>query len=217
MGKLIEFPTGNTPDGYPSFDEFQDVIEAPRTSELIQVSLDDICQTSHESKERIRTGQVFARRMESPILEMGTVFPHPQKANLIITHENFPAHLIDSGIERQEALRLAATSVGAFSVICQWYRGLRRDQNERMTRLAQRKEYLPNYPRLWDGTAFNPTLEKQDPFTIIHRMAARVALESSVVRDFDTNAKPPLPVHIASLLDPFNELQVRSLHQIAGR
>lgn len=202
-GNLITYP------------QFAEILDRNQTTENVQQTMDKVTKTSPGKRNHIIVQKPKYERLDTE-LPMGTLQPHPKKRGFVAVHEGFPQALVDEGMDKQEALLLAASNVIAYGALLGWVRNLRDSQKQAAERTAVRSQMLPKYNSLWSIDSYDPRYGMQSMHVVIHRAAARIALDSAGIRDFDPSSRPPFPVHIAALADPFTASQVDQLHAIVG-
>ncbi len=138
----------------------------------------------------------------------GVMYGLPNAAGRIVTAEQFPIFLSEQGLLREDALRLAAASVIAFA----WFDGKikRQPYIPRSLRTTLGKDrFLPYRPEVWPPG--DVSIGRQTTQVGVHRFAARIALDVCFKQDFAVDMQPPLPLHIAALIDPLQFDQLPTL------
>lgn len=147
--------------------------------------------------------------------EAGTVH-YVSRTTMLATHENFPRYLFDKGLSHNQAVELAAGSLISYNSLAIWMAGLRRVGQQAIVRACSRRSMQPDTDEVWQAADYMPNVQApQQPHVILHRMAARIALDVSAVRNFRPRPVEPQPVHVAALADPFTAENLREIGAVA--
>lgn len=153
-------------------------------------------------------------RIEDDI-ETGTIH-HISQTNVLATHENFPRYLYDKGLDQRRALSLAASSLVAYNSLALWMAHLGRPGRQAIGRISSRHRMQPETNAVWQASDYLPNTEVPlHPRVIVHRMAARIALDVAGVAKFQPLPEEPQPIHIAALIDPFTDENMKEIGVIA--
>jgi hypothetical protein len=213
MSNVIQlFGGGEPPSPEISFDELAAQAGHPSMTQYVQFSINDTIKVNHP---KIKAATPTLRRVEphrGEDAKFGILMPYARIEGLIITNENYPNYLLEEGLSRQDALNLAASSLVAYASVHRWMSGLNSRDKVKLTREASQNHMLPQHPALWTTESYNRGLRLPNAHNIMHRIAARIALNCCDIEALDPSATPPYPDHIAALADPYENAEIGGLY-----
>ncbi len=214
MGDVVSLFREDVQEVEVSWNELSKTVNRAATRQLVLAQLTTILGLSKESMADTPAVSPDLGRLRGEIGPAGAMYPVSRAAGLIVAHENFPLFLSDQGLDAQEALELAGTSIVAYNWWNSWWLSLQGGRAGIVDRHAQKKVNLPAHPEYWDPLAYEPSAQRQNFHTVLHRMAATTALEACELLPITPEPRA-LPIHVAALADPFNALQVKTLFATA--
>jgi hypothetical protein len=205
MGKVIQLrPTQQTSS--PEI-TWEGMVERVNTGTVPKVQ-DRLIRSIGSAGVNVPTPQMAEASGE--IGPAGVLYPVSNSPNLVISHVNFPRFLVSRGLDVSTALDLVACNVVSYNFWNNWWIGLLKNRQAIVNRAAQKSSNLPSIGGYWEPLQYEPLAERQSSVAIIHRMAARTAMDAAGVRDFEPDVEV-LPVHMAALAEPLPERQVREI------
>lgn len=219
MGEVVEGNFGGERKRKPSepisWDELWKAVMSTPNQDAVQKQFDTILPVSYGNAHHIKVQKphVIVDDNKRP---GGVLYPVSSLSNKdhgYVSSPEFAQYLEnEEGLERSGAILLAASSIIAYTNFYSWARRLNRDAQDAMVNLGSKASMKIQYPEYWSSSEYLAGESRQSIHVLMHRAAARIALNVCGLLDIDPTERVVLPVHVAALADPLNDRQVAALH-----
>jgi len=200
-------------DSRPAWQQMSDVIDSDANRTAVQAELDRTFSRTPNPRHRVVLPD-FSVAYEQNTRVGGTLYPFSTAKGRFITSTQFPEYLEQTGLDKETAMQLAGSSAIAYAGLFSWFRDFPEHQRNMLFRERQRSYLKITRPEAWSSDAYEVGTDLQLPHVIIHRSAARIALNVCGLFSLEPTASSPRSFHIAALVDPLGNKQLGQLHDI---